>query len=531
MKKTNQPEVDGAKDPSRRNFLKFGGAAAAAATVGAGAATGFVLGRDPDADVGWGRTAAGKDMFFDREPFRVDIAPTMIKVGKLERPEREDFLFHRVEMMMKAVMKGWDPEDGYESCPDKRVTSYYRKWPERYPEMLEAMKQRMISRERQHEYDDRFAIAHAYDKANEVSMYGDAGIAVNWPLPPQGRPEDDDFICVDPQSSHPMWGKTHKAKKRTFKSKEHASRLIKKMANQFGCSFVGITDLQPQFVYKNLMRGMPHNGEDWGDKIPDHWKSVIVLGVPMSWDGMYAAPVYGTSYEAYSRVRTAAGKLAVFLNRLGYAGRAMVPGGDYEMILPPVAIQAGLGEASRNGSMLTPEVGPNVRLACVVTDLEFENDKPISIGVREFCEECKICADACPSGSISKADAPDAVVRGYKVFNFNQDSCFRMWSSLPSEGNQGCRVCISVCPYTRRNNWIHAIVKEADPRDPTGLTRKALLAMQHNFFYYPDAEAYHAPHNGGRLANFHQPPEWLRSEEYFSNVEKNWDYDGNWEGF
>ncbi|WED28899.1 4Fe-4S dicluster domain-containing protein [Vibrio sp. DW001] len=541
---------DKAENPSRRDFLKMGGATAAVATVGVGAATGFVLGREPDQDTGWGRTAAGKDMFFDREPFRVDIAPTLIKVGTQQRPEREDFLFKRLGMIGGAIQGGWDPAGGWQSCPDERVVNYYRKFPARWPEIVEAFKQGAISAKMQHKYLDRFVIAHAYDHANNASMYGQNGVEINWPLPPHGDPSVADYKSIyDDQYGDPSAGRVGLKssglvseedkvnenrpiiKKREFKTPAHASKLIKKVAHQMGCSFVGITAIDPDFIFKNIMRGVENDGENWGDKIPDHWKSVIILGVPMSWDGMYAAPGYGTSYEAYSEVRFAAGKLEVFLNRLGWAGRAMVPGGDYEMTLPPLAVKAGLGESARNGCLITPEVGPNIRLACVVTDLEFEHDKPIDIGVRDFCNECKICATSCPSGSISLADGPDTIQRGYKIFEFNQDSCYRMWSSLPSNGQQGCRVCIAVCPYTRRNNWIHTLVKEADPRDPTGLTRKALLAMQHNFFYYPDAESYAAPHNGGRLANYHQPPEWLRSEEFFKGIDKDWDYDGNWEGF
>lgn len=535
-KKQNSPGL------GRRDFLKMGGASAAAATAAVAAPTGFILGSEPDQDTGWGRTQEGKDMFFDREPFRVDIAPTLIKTGPTERPEREDFLFKRIAMVYDAIHQGWDPTTGYNTCPDQRVVNYYTKHPKRYPEMLEALKQKAKSKELHHKYVDRFAIAHAYDSACMTSMYGDNGVHINWPLPPEGNPEVSDYKCVydytyggDPNGQPRKLDKDGKPvpvmKKREFKSPKHASKLIKKVAHQLGCSFVGLAKLDPDFVYKNVMRGTENDGAQWGDKIPEHWKSVIVLGIPMSWDGMYAAPVYGTSMEAYSNVRFATGKLEVFLNRIGWSARANVPGADYELMLPPIAVQAGLGESSRNGCLITPEVGPNIRLACVVTDLEFEYDKPIDIGVRDFCIECKICATTCPSGSISKSDEPDAIVRGYKVYEFNQDSCFRMWNSLPSNHNLGCRICISVCPYTRRNNWIHALVKEADPRDPTGLTRKTLLAMQHNFFYYPDAEAYAAPHNGGRLANYHQPPEWLRSEEFFKDINKNWDYDGNWEGF
>ncbi|MCW8331397.1 4Fe-4S dicluster domain-containing protein [Photobacterium sp. SDRW27] len=496
-----------AADPSRRNFLKFGGVAAATATVGAAAGAGFVLGRDPDANVGWGRTEAGKDMYFNRESFRVDMSPTMQIVGKPERPEWGDQLFNRMGSLAKSIKAGWNPEEGWENIPDERVRAYYAKYPERWQEMLLSFSARIQHHENIEKYRDRFALAWAHTGAYNRGLNG------NFPPKPEGHPDVDDFKWI---KSDPV----------EFKSPAHASELIKKMAFKFGMSLVGITKLDPNFVFKNMMRGMP----EWGDEIPAHWKNVIVFGVPMNWDPMYAAVGYSTSKDAYFRAKTAAGLLSAYLGELGYAARPQWPGNDYEIIVPPLAMQAGLGECTRNGILMTPEVGPNIRLAAVITNLDLEPDKPVDLKMKHFCEDCKICADACPSGSISKADKPDAVVRGFRKYEFNQDGCWRFWSQGPTKDAMGCRVCIAVCPYTRKNNWIHALVKETDPRDPTGLTRNALLAMQHNFFYYPEPEAFHGEWTGGHFAGYHQPPEWLRSEKYL-NVEKTWEYDGNWEGF
>lgn len=283
------------------------------------------------------------------------------------------------------------------------------------------------------------------------------------------------------------------------------------MAHQFGASLVGITGVHKEFIFKNMMRGM----DEWGDEVPEHWKSIIVIGIPMNWDPMYSAIGYSTSYDAYHKCRLAIGKLQIFLGELGYGSRCQVPGNDYEMTIPPLGVLAGLGEASRNGTLMTPELGTNVRLAALVTDIELEHDKPVDLGMQHFCRDCKICATSCPSGSISLSDEPDTVIRGFKRYDFNQDSCYRMWQSGPTAMGMGCRACIAVCPYTRKNNWIHTIVREADPRDKTGATRKALLAMQHNMFYYPEAEAYHGDWNGGHMAGYHQPPEWMRTENYF----------------
>ncbi|GLO63518.1 hypothetical protein MACH09_40260 [Vibrio sp. MACH09] len=498
--------TEGVANSTRRDFLKLGGAAAATATVGIAAATGFVSGRDPDANVGWGRTEAGKDMFFEREPFQVDVAPTLRMEGAVTRPEWGDHLFNRFGSLMKSIKKGWKPTEDWRDIPDERVRTYYEQYPHRWADMYESFSEKIEHSENIEAHRDRLALGWAYSGAFLK------GVKSDFPPKPKGHPNEVDF----------QWTKK---KRHEFKSPKHASDLIKKMAFKFGMSIVGITKLDPNFVIKNHMRGMPQ----WDDSIPKHWKNVIIFGAPMNWDPMYAAIGYSTSYDAYFHAKNASGLMAAFLGELGYAARPQYPGSDYEIIVPPLAIQAGMGEAARNGILLTPELGPNIRPAAVITDLDLEPDKPIDIKVSHFCEACKICADACPSGAISKAEKPDAVVRGFKKYEFNQDRCWKMWRQGPSEIAMGCRVCIAVCPYTRKNNWIHAIVKEADPRDPTGLTRKSLLAMQHNFFYYPEAQAYHGDWNGGRFASYHQPPEWLRSENYLK-VNKTWEYDGNWEG-
>ncbi|MGF1686140.1 4Fe-4S dicluster domain-containing protein [Photobacterium japonica] len=501
-------------NPSRRNFLKIGGATAVAASVAGAIGAGFQLGRDPDSYVGWGRTEEGKDMFFDRDSFRVDYPPTFRKVAEIERPEWASHLFNRTGSFRNAFNEGWTPDMGLETFPDERIRVYYRDMPDRFEEMLRAFRENESRKANIERLRDQFAIGWAYDCAHEKAAYGTHDHPIKFPKPPEGPPEVADYYFVDPTR-----------KKLDFKSPQHASELVKTMAHQFGASLVGITGIHKEFIFKNMMRGV----ESWGDEVPAHWKSIIVIGIPMNWDPMYSAIGYSTSYDAYHKCRLAIGKLQIFLGELGYGSRCQVPGNDYEMTIPPLGVLAGLGEASRNGTLMTPELGTNIRLAALVTDIDLEHDKPVDLGMQHFCQDCKICATSCPSGSISLSDKPDTVIRGFKRYDFNQDSCYRMWQSGPTAMGMGCRACIAVCPYTRKNNWIHTIVREADPRDKTGLTRTALLAMQHNMFYYPEAEAYHGDWNGGHMAGYHQPPEWMRTENFF-NVDKTWHYDGNWEG-
>ena len=103
---------------------------------------------------------------------------------------------------------------------------------------------------------------------------------------------------------------------------------------------------------------------------------------------------------------------------------------------------AGLGEQGRNGIMITPELGCNIRPAVVTTNIPMATDKPIDIGVQDFCAHCKICAEYCPSNAIPMSGKEE--VRGYRRYKVNPAKCNNFWTS--NLGNMGCRLCISVCP-------------------------------------------------------------------------------------
>ncbi len=511
------------KGISRRSLLKIGGVGAVVASLAGAGAAGFAIGRSDDAYTGYNRTYQGGDMFFNRKPFRVKTAAMMEPVGPVERPNWTEFLFDRRGEILRLIKSGeWNPGMGLEKMPGD-LGDYYRSRPrEDYDTMMSSLEKAVKRTEAwKNGKNKRYAIADAYNSAfRAAGMYNRHGSTV---------PEDP--ADVERETGNPVppeeWDfrKIWRDKPLPFKSPKHASQLIKRVAHMFGMSLVGITDFDPRFMFKNKMRGMPNGGREWGDKVPAHWKSVILMGVPMYWDNTYAAIGYSSSFDAYFRSRCAAGLMEQFLHELGYPARAMFPGTHYEIMMAPFLLKAGLGEYSRAGVVMTPETGLNIRPAAVVTNIEFEYDQPISINMAEFCKKCKICADVCPSGAISKADEPDTVVRGFRRWRLDEEKCYNQWSSGPTSDGFGCRVCIGACPFSRKNTWIHTISRELEPRDPTGLTATGLLAMQHNFFKYPEAEDFKSDWDGGKEANYHNPLWWMRPENFF-DLEKNWEYYG-----
>lgn len=481
---------------SRRKFLKISGIAGSAVGLAGIAGAGYQAGKDYSSYTGWEKYTHGEGQFFNRKPFHVDSPPSYEKTGQTQRIQRVEQLFYRMGIVYPLIRKGrdgsppkWTPEMGVEAIPDDNLKEYYKTHPSSLDEFIQTREASKVQHQNWEKYKKKYALADAWSNAHSASMG-------HFPKRPEGPPEESDFRNVNKD-------------KLDFKSPKHASELIKKISHSFGATLVGVTAVNPDWLYQGRLRGVGNTNFD----PPKHWKNAIVFATPHEWDTLYSNPTYGTSYDGYSREVTIAGKLEVFLKDIGYSARAHVPGNSYDMAVVPMAIDAGLGELGRNCILITPELGANARLAVVTTDLDMEADKPIDIGVHEFCKKCKICAEQCPSGALTMDDEPKDVIRGYKRWNCDQDKCYKIWNTLATSHARGCRICLAVCPYSRKNNWIHTIAREVDPRDPSGITSSALLAMQKGLFEYPEANEYLPPPDGDN-STYHEPPDWLITEKW-----------------
>ena len=485
------------KQVTRRDFIKVAGLFSGGIALAGAAGAGISAGKNKDSYTGYGRTTYGLDQFFNRKPFIVDH-PTYEKVGNTRRITYVEDLFKRngeLRRLLRPMDGGeslWTFDQGIDALPEP-LRSYYTE----YPESLEAFKQATEkAREQQGnwpKYQKKFWLADAYSSAHASPLM------TREPFPPRpvGSPEESDFRGINPEQLQ-------------LKSPSHGSKLIKQITHSFGASLVGITAIKEEWVYQGFLRGVGKTDFE----VPEHWKFAVVIAVPHEWDSMYANPTYGTSYDAYTKLCFIAGKLEVFLKKIGYSARSHVPPTSYEIAMPPLAIDAGLGEQGRHGVLITPELGANTRLAAVTTNMPLFPDQPIDIGIKKFCNKCKICAEECPSGAISFADKPDKAIRGYKRWAINADKCYTVWNSVATSHSRGCRVCLAVCPYSRKNNWVHNVVREIDPRDPTGLFSSAMLSMQKKFFSYPGGQEYLPPPDGNNKT-YLEAPDWLKTEEWF----------------
>jgi len=106
---------------------------------------------------------------------------------------------------------------------------------------------------------------------------------------------------------------------------------------------------------------------------------------------------------------------------------------------------AGLGWIGRSCLLITPEVGPRVRWATVLTDAPLETGSPMPNG----CGDCRACVDICPASAFSGrrfvANEPRSV-------RFDVFKCRAYQESITTpEGGGLCGMCVYVCPHGQKN--------------------------------------------------------------------------------
>jgi len=159
--------------------------------------------------------------------------------------------------------------------------------------------------------------------------------------------------------------------------------------------------------------------------------------------------------------------LADYLRSRGYPARAHIAGSNYQIMLPPVAHDAGLGELGRMGYLISPKLGARVRLGAVTTDLPLVTDRPIAFGVQDFCDKCLKCTLNCPSGAIPTRGQTE--VRGVHKWPLNADKCLYYWRKVGTD----CGLCMRVCPYSHPPALVHNVVRAGIRR--SSLARQVAL--------------------------------------------------------
>jgi len=251
------------------------------------------------------------------------------------------------------------------------------------------------------------------------------------------------------------------------------THMIKSSARYFGAEDVGITRLRPEHIYSHVGRG----ASEYGAPITLDHKFAIAFTVEIDHKIMGSAPhapVVMESARQYVEAGRVAVQLAQTIRNWGYPARAHIDG-DYRVICPLVARDAGLGEIGRMGLLMTPNLGPRVRIAVVTTDLELMPDQDVpDASMIDFCTVCGKCAENCPPKAISFDDRIE--IDGALRWQISSDLCFRYWTAVGTD----CGRCMNVCPYSHPDTFYHNLIRWGNER--SGTFRRGTLWMDDLFY-------------------------------------------------
>lgn len=234
-----------------------------------------------------------------------------------------------------------------------------------------------------------------------------------------------------------------------------ASTFLKNWATKLGAIDCGVTTLRDYHVYSVKGRG-PHYGQDIDIHAEGGHRFAVAFTVEMDHGNLGAAPAGPTLMESaqqYLESGAIAVQIAAFIRRLGYEAEAHIDG-NYKVVCPLVARDAGLGEIGRMGLLMTPTLGPRVRIAVVTTNLQLDVDaRDFDPSVLHFCSICKKCADVCPPRAIPTG-APE-MIEGSRRWRIDQEACFSFWCAVGTD----CGKCMKICPYSHPDNALHNVVR------------------------------------------------------------------------
>ena len=244
---------------------------------------------------------------------------------------------------------------------------------------------------------------------------------------------------------------------KTSFSPSRAAEKVKANAQLYGADLVRIGPLNQRWTYSHVgtTAGNAPGYQPWGTPINlSRHSNAIALGFQMDLNLLSGAPYFPTmlaTAQAYAQSAFTAVRLADYIRMLGYSARAH-HFSNYQVLCVPVAVDCGMGELSRAGYLLTREFGLGLRLSVVTTDMPLAYDNPVDISAQTFCEQCQLCAEACPSGAIPSGEKVSH--NGVMKWKLDEKKCYSYWHVNGTD----CGICMAVCPWTKPRTAFHRVM-------------------------------------------------------------------------
>jgi reductive dehalogenase len=256
---------------------------------------------------------------------------------------------------------------------------------------------------------------------------------------------------------------------------------IKRIASFFGADVVGIAPVHPSMIYSG--RGAPDDGtgaqEGGGGPKADSAelarKYPYAICLSTAWDyNLIQAHRHHIGDHAYhfsqAKLQLVYANMAAYIRELGYEAI------QNRVQCMPAALAAGIGELGRNGMLISEKFGARIHLGDpILTNMPLIPDKPLDIGVEDFCRVCRKCATTCPTNSISMEGK--VVHNGVEKYKINWETCYRLRAYV-LDFWEVCLTCVTVCPYTKPNTWWRAMAVETLKLTPFAMRPLAVKALK-----------------------------------------------------
>ncbi len=226
-------------------------------------------------------------------------------------------------------------------------------------------------------------------------------------------------------------------------------------ATKLGASFFGIADLTPAFDAIHSQGGEMVSSFPRAISIGIGLPHAVVDQLPQQMD---VAVIMNYRHHAYDIINQ---RLDHITSKLS----SMVQSDGYRALPVPASQQvnhkklcgifsnklaahlAGLGWIGKSCLLVTPQVGPRVRWATVLTNAPLE---PAVERLQDRCGKCRECVDICPpqafTGRPFHEDEP-------REARFAADKCSDYLQKREDEiGDSVCGLCLYVCPYGRKSS-------------------------------------------------------------------------------